>query len=120
MEKPIKTAKTQRVEAEAKIGQIRKRLAEMRDYKRLIEADGLAPDAEDKRLETELIRRLLYLEKQINGRRDGKKAKPSQSVVKKETGKSPVPRQRRAKESSARAKSSGKKGKSSAQKSKAP
>ena len=52
-----------RNETNDKIAAIRKRLAEIKAYKRLIAADGLEPDQEDKRLESELIVRLLRLEK---------------------------------------------------------
>lgn len=47
-----------------RVEQIRIRLNEMRQYKKILEEEGLKPDQDDKRIETELIRRLLWLEKQ--------------------------------------------------------
>jgi hypothetical protein len=43
---------------------IRTRLGELKQYKRILAEEGLEPDQDDKRVETELIRRLLWLEKQ--------------------------------------------------------
>lgn len=42
---------------------IKRKLAEMRDYKKILAEDGLKPDAEDKARESELIVRLLRIEK---------------------------------------------------------
>ena len=42
---------------------IKRKLAEMREYKRILAEDGLKPDAEDKARESELIVRLLRIEK---------------------------------------------------------
>jgi hypothetical protein len=42
---------------------IKRKLAEIRDYKRILSEDGLKPDAEDKARESELIVRLLRIEK---------------------------------------------------------
>jgi hypothetical protein len=61
----VKSAIVLRNETQDKIEAIRRRLHEIRQYKRLIAADGLEPDQEDKRLESELIVRLLRLEKSL-------------------------------------------------------
>jgi hypothetical protein len=42
---------------------IKRKLAEMREYKRILAEDGLKPDSEDKARESELIVRLLRIEK---------------------------------------------------------
>ena len=42
---------------------IKRKLAEIRDYKRILAEDGLKPDLEDKARESELIVRLLRIEK---------------------------------------------------------
>lgn len=47
----------------AEVARIRQRLAEMREYKAILERDGLEPDAEDKVRESALIVQLLRLEK---------------------------------------------------------
>ena len=60
----IQSAKVRQHDLESKITKIRTQLAAMKDYKRLMAIDGIAPDAEDKVRESELIVRLLYLEKQ--------------------------------------------------------
>lgn len=54
-------------EVQSRMDAVRRRLAEIREYKILIASDGLVPDQDDKRLETELIRRILWLEKQLKG-----------------------------------------------------
>ena len=54
-----------RSEMEAKLEMVRRRLGEIREYKRLLATDGLQADAEDKRRETELIRQVLWLEKKL-------------------------------------------------------
>lgn len=54
-----------RNETTDRITAVRRRLDEIRLYKRLIAADGQVPDQEDKRLESELIIRLLRLEKSL-------------------------------------------------------
>lgn len=59
----VKSAAVIRNETNDKIEAIRVRLHQIRQYKRLIAADGHKPDQEDKRLESELIIRLLRLEK---------------------------------------------------------
>jgi hypothetical protein len=61
----VKTEVVLKNETHDKIEAIRKRLHEIRMYKRLIAQDGLEPDQEDKRLESELIVRLLRLEKSL-------------------------------------------------------
>ena len=45
------------------IDRIKRKLAEIRDYKRILAEDGLKPDLEDKARESELIVRLLRIEK---------------------------------------------------------
>ncbi len=55
-----------RNETNDKIAAIRARLAQIKAYKRLIAGDGMTADKEDKRLESELIIRLLRLEKSQN------------------------------------------------------
>lgn len=50
-------------EAEKKIRVIRAKLLDMKEYKAILAEDGLKPDEEDKRRESELIIRLLRLEK---------------------------------------------------------
>lgn len=54
-----------RSQIEHKITRIKTRLGEMKEYKRILASEGLTPDADDKIKETELIRLLLNLEKQI-------------------------------------------------------
>jgi hypothetical protein len=51
-------------EAEQKIKSIRAKLLDLKEYKAILAEDGLKPDEEDKRRESELIIRLLRLEKQ--------------------------------------------------------
>jgi len=51
-------------EAEEKIKSIRAKLQDLKEYKAILAEDGLKPDEEDKRRESELIVRLLRLEKQ--------------------------------------------------------
>jgi len=51
-------------EAEEKIKSIRAKLQDLKEYKAILREDGLKPDEEDKRRESELIVRLLRLEKQ--------------------------------------------------------
>ena len=51
-------------EAESKIRSIRAKLLDLKEYKAILAEDGLKPDEEDKRRESELIIRLLRLEKQ--------------------------------------------------------
>jgi hypothetical protein len=51
-------------EAEQKIKAIRAKLQDLKEYKAILAEDGLKPDEEDKRRESELIVRLLRLEKQ--------------------------------------------------------
>ncbi len=63
----IQSAKVRQHDLQSKITKVRTQLAAMRDYKRLMAIDGIEPDAEDKVRESELIVRLLYLEKQLNG-----------------------------------------------------
>jgi len=45
------------------IDKIKRKLAEIREYKRILAEDGLKPDQEDKERESELIVRLLRIEK---------------------------------------------------------
>ena len=47
-----------------RVEQIKIRLDELKQYKKILEEEGLKPDVDDKVLETQLIRRLLWLEKQ--------------------------------------------------------
>lgn len=61
----VKSAVVLRNETQDRIEAIRRRLGEIKQYKRLIAADGLEPDQDDKRLESELIVRLLRLEKSL-------------------------------------------------------
>lgn len=55
-----------------KIKSIKAKLQDMKEYKAILTADGLKPDEEDKRRESDLIVQLLRLEKQAGIR------KPSQ------------------------------------------
>ena len=48
----------------ATVANIKKKLQEIREYKKILAEDGLKPDAEDKARESELIVRLLRMEKQ--------------------------------------------------------
>lgn len=52
-------------EIQAKIRMLKGKLDEMRQYKRVLEEDGLKPDASDKVLESELIVKLLRFEKML-------------------------------------------------------
>ena len=61
----VKTPKTRELETQSKIRRIRARLDEIAEYKKVLAADGSKPDGDDKRLESELIVRLLYLEKEL-------------------------------------------------------
>lgn len=63
----IQSSKVRQHDLQSKITKIRTQLAAMREYKRLMAIDGIAPDAEDKVRESELIVKLLYLEKQLKG-----------------------------------------------------
>lgn len=63
----IQSSKVRQHDLLSKITKIRTQLAAMREYKRLMAIDGIAPDAEDKVRESELIVKLLYLEKQLAG-----------------------------------------------------
>lgn len=72
-------------ELESKIRSIKTRLEEIKQYKQVINAEGLAPDKDDKRRESELIVRLIRLERELaekEGRvyqpkgRGGKPGKP--------------------------------------------
>jgi hypothetical protein len=60
---------------------LRQRLEEIREYKRILIEDGIKPDAEDKMLESELIQRLLGLEKDL-ARMDAAKGRRLQDKVK--------------------------------------
>ena len=62
-EDQIKSPQVIRHETAAKIASIRRRLGELKQNKRLIALEGLEPDQDDKRIESELIVRLLRLEK---------------------------------------------------------
>jgi hypothetical protein len=62
-----KSPKTKELEMIAQIAKLKRKLKEMQEYKRLIAEDGIKPDQEDKRRESELIVRLVYLEKQLKG-----------------------------------------------------
>lgn len=65
------SAKVRQHDLEAKIRKIRGQLDAMKEYKRLIAADGISPDTDDKARESELIVRLLYFEKQLAGPKNG-------------------------------------------------
>ena len=78
-----------RSEMEAKLAMLRRRLGEMKEYKRLINAEGLQPDEADKKRETELIKQVLWLEKKLGG---GAKAKPAGKGARKSGKKAPAKR----------------------------
>jgi hypothetical protein len=61
----------------ATVANIKKKLQEIREYKKILAEDGLKPDAEDKARESELIVRLLRMEKQakMEARQRAKAAK---------------------------------------------
>ena len=61
----VKTTKTRELETQSKINRLRARLDEIAEYKKVLATDGSKPDLDDKRLESELIVRLLYLEKEL-------------------------------------------------------
>jgi hypothetical protein len=63
-----------RSELQAKIKKIKTQLDEMKQYKRVIEADGMKPDQADKERESALIVRLLRLEREL-GEMDGTRPK---------------------------------------------
>lgn len=66
----------------SKMTSLRQRLEEIREYKRILIEDGIKPDAEDKMLESELIQRLLGLEKDL-ARMDAAKGRRRQDEAKK-------------------------------------
>lgn len=99
-------------ETRAKIAQIREKLAQIRDYKKILEEDGLEPDRADKELESELIVKLLRLEKSLGlntkktrskPKTKGAKARPAAKVARakpaKAAGRGKTPRHARAKHS---------------------
>lgn len=49
----------------SKMKSLRQRLEEMREYKRILNEDGMRPDAADKMLESKLIQQLMGLEKDL-------------------------------------------------------
>ncbi len=51
----------------SQIASVRRRLQEIKEYKKVIATEGLVPDVDDKRRESELIIRLLRLEKNLKG-----------------------------------------------------
>ena len=61
----VKTTKTRELETQSKIKRLRARLDEIAEYKKVLATDGSKPDIDDKRLESELIVRLLSLEKEL-------------------------------------------------------
>ena len=63
MKKKSKVSKT--AETRAKINSIKRKLEEIKQYKKLISKDGGAPDEADKERESKLIVRLLRLEKDL-------------------------------------------------------
>ena len=65
------SVKVRQHDLESKIRKIRGQLEAMKEYKRLIAADGIDPDDADKARESELIVRLLYFEKQLAGPKNG-------------------------------------------------
>lgn len=87
-----KTPLTQK-EALEKIKAIRAKLQDMKEYKAILTEDGLKPDEEDKRRESELIIQLLRLEKQAGIKKEkpkswrGKKSGGKKSGGKKSGGK---------------------------------
>ncbi len=79
-----KSPKTKQLEMISQIAKLKRKLKEMQEYKRLIAEDGVKPDHEDKRRESELIGRLIYLEKQLQG--------PDKRWVNQPTGTSGAPK----------------------------
>ena len=70
-------------EREAKIKSLKRRLGEMREYKQILHQEGLEPDEDDKRRESELIVSLLRLEKGLTA-----KAKPKRRFRRRAGGRS--------------------------------
>lgn len=52
-------------ETRAKLNAIKRKLAEMKEYKKLVAKDGLVPDAADKERESKLIVKLIRLERTL-------------------------------------------------------
>jgi hypothetical protein len=69
-------------EMASKMASLRQRLEELREYKRILIEDGERPDAEDKMLESDLIQKLLGLEKDL-ARMDAAKGHNRQADPKK-------------------------------------
>lgn len=80
---------------EMRVKAIKQRLDELRQYKRILEAEGQEPDVDDKRVESELIIRLLRLEKQHAGPQAPKKPNPKAADGKKADFKRRKPRRDR-------------------------
>lgn len=66
MQQQPKSPAVIKTELRSKIKSVKDRLAEIRQYKQVLAADGLKPDADDKALESELIVKLLRLERQLD------------------------------------------------------
>ena len=66
----------------SKMSSLRQRLEEIREYKRILVEDGVKPDAEDKIVESDLIQKLLGLEKDL-ARMDAAKGRRLQDEAKK-------------------------------------
>lgn len=56
------------------VNAIRMKLDQLRQYKSLLAADGQAPDADDKELESELIRQLIRIEKGLPPKKSPQKS----------------------------------------------
>lgn len=54
------------------VNSIRAKLEQLQQYKRILADDGLMPDAEDKELESDLIRQLIRIEKGLSPKRPPK------------------------------------------------
>jgi hypothetical protein len=81
--KPLDESQSKRIRDNTfnmRVDQIKTRLDEMRQYKKILAEEGLKPDADDKLLETQLIRRLLWLEKQ-HANPEGKRLPPKKPVA---------------------------------------
>ena len=61
------------------VNSIKRRLAEIKEYKRILAEDGLKPDEDDKALESDLIVQLLRVEKGLPPK---KKPKPKKKKTK--------------------------------------
>jgi hypothetical protein len=57
------------------VNSIREKLNQIREYKKILAEDGIPPDAEDKALESELIKQLIRIEKGLSPKSPSKKVK---------------------------------------------